>query len=57
MMGLVHSVQQLYCAAVRAADWRRRYFPGVALVPDVWFRQREQAQCIALFLTACLQAT
>jgi len=26
-------------------------FPGVALYLTYWFRQREQAQCIALFLT------
>jgi len=51
MMGLVHSVQQLYVLRFLLGFAEGGYFPGVALYLTYWFRQREQAQCIALFLT------
>ncbi len=50
-MGLVHSVQQLYALRFLLGFAEGGYFPGVALYLTYWFRQREQAQCIALFLT------
>jgi MFS transporter, ACS family, tartrate transporter len=50
-MGLVHSVQQLYVLRFLLGFAEGGYFPGVALYLTYWFRQREQAQCIALFLT------
>ena len=50
-MGLVHSVQQLYVLRFLLGVAEGGYFPGVALYLTYWFRQREQAQCIALFLT------
>jgi ACS family tartrate transporter-like MFS transporter len=51
LMGLVHSVQQLYVLRFLLGLAEGGYFPGVALYLTYWFRQREQAQCIALFLT------
>src|SRR5215467_10576356 len=50
-MGLVHTVQQLYVLRFLLGLAEGGYFPGVALYLTYWFRQREQAQCIALFLT------
>src|SRR5437016_1188365 len=50
MMGLVHSVQQLYVLRFVLGLAEGGYFPGVALYLTYWFRQREQAQAIALFL-------
>jgi ACS family tartrate transporter-like MFS transporter len=51
MMGLVHSVGDLYVLRFLLGFAEGGYFPGVALYLTYWFRQREQAQCIALFLT------
>src|SRR5215467_6183933 len=51
MMGLVHSVRDLYVLRFLLGFAEGGYFPGVALYLTYWFRQREQAQCIALFLT------
>jgi|SRR5579871_851033 ACS family tartrate transporter-like MFS transporter len=51
LMGLVHSVQELYVLRFLLGFAEGGYFPGVALYLTYWFRQREQAQCIALFLT------
>lgn len=51
MTGLVHSVQQLYLLRFLLGFAEGGYFPGVALYLTYWFRQREQAQCIAMFLT------
>lgn len=50
-MGLAHSVQQLYVLRFFLGLAEGGYFPGVALYLTYWFRQREQAQCIAMFLT------
>src|SRR5262249_24407422 len=51
LMGLVHSVRELYLLRFLLGFAEGGYFPGVALYLTYWFRQREQAQCIALFLT------
>jgi MFS transporter, ACS family, tartrate transporter len=46
----VHSVQQLYVARFLLGLAEAGYFPGIALYLTYWFRQRDQAQAIALFL-------
>jgi MFS family permease len=46
----VHSVQQLYAVRFLLGLAEAGYFPGIALYLTYWFRQREQAQAIALFL-------
>ena len=51
MTGLAHSVQQLYMMRFLLGVAEGGYFPGVVLYLTYWFRQREQAQCIAMFLT------
>lgn len=51
LMGFVHSVKELYALRFLLGFAEGGYFPGVALYLTYWFRQREQAQCIALFLT------
>ncbi len=50
LTGLVHSVQQLYAVRFLLGLAEAGYFPGIALYLTYWFRQREQAQAIALFL-------
>lgn len=50
-MGLARSVEQLYVLRFFLGLAEGGYFPGVALYLTYWFRQREQAQCIAMFLT------
>jgi sugar phosphate permease len=50
LTGLVHSVQQLYGVRFLLGLAEAGYFPGIALYLTYWFRQREQAQAIALFL-------
>jgi MFS transporter, ACS family, tartrate transporter len=51
LTGLVHSVQQLYAVRFLLGLAEAGYFPGIVLYLTYWFRQREQAQMIALFLT------
>jgi len=51
LMGLAHSVRELYVLRFLLGFAEGGYFPGVALYLTYWFRQKEQAQCIALFLT------
>src|SRR5215475_171469 len=51
LMGLVRSIEELYVLRFLLGFAEGGYFPGVALYLTYWFRQREQAQCIALFLT------
>jgi ACS family tartrate transporter-like MFS transporter len=51
LTGLVHSVQQLYAVRFLLGLEEAGYFPGIVLYLTYWFRQREQAQMIALFLT------
>jgi len=50
LTGLVNSVQQLYAVRFLLGLAEAGYFPGIALYLTYWFRQRHQAQAIALFL-------
>ena len=50
LTGLVHSVHQLYLVRFLLGLAEAGYFPGIALYLTYWFRQRDQAQAIALFL-------
>jgi ACS family tartrate transporter-like MFS transporter len=50
LTGLVHSVHQLYAVRFLLGLAEAGYFPGIALYLMYWFRQRDQAQAIALFL-------
>jgi MFS transporter, ACS family, tartrate transporter len=52
LTGLVHSVHQLYLARFLLGVAEAGYFPGIVLYLTYWFRQRDQAQAIALFMTA-----
>jgi MFS transporter, ACS family, tartrate transporter len=52
LTGFVHSVTQLYVARFLLGVAEAGFFPGVVLYLTYWFRQREQAQAIALFMTA-----
>src|SRR5712691_3183402 len=51
LSGLVHTVHQLYVARFLLGLAEAGYFPGIVLYLTYWFRQQEQAQAIALFLT------
>lgn len=53
LTGFVHTVHQLYIMRFLLGLAEAGYFPGIVLYLTYWFRQREQAQAIALFLT-CL---
>jgi MFS transporter, ACS family, tartrate transporter len=50
--GLVQSVFQLYAARFLLGVAEAGFFPGIVLYLTYWFRQREQAQAIALFMAA-----
>jgi len=50
LTGLVHSVHQLYTVRFLLGLAEAGYFPGIVLYLTYWFRQRDQAQMIALFL-------
>jgi ACS family tartrate transporter-like MFS transporter len=52
LTGFVQSVTQLYVARFLLGVAEAGFFPGVVLYLTYWFRQREQAQAIALFMTA-----
>ena len=49
--GFVHTVHQLYVVRFLLGLAEAGYFPGIVLYLTYWFRQKEQAQAIALFLT------
>ncbi|PYT72012.1 MAG: MFS transporter, partial [Acidobacteria bacterium] len=51
LTGLVQSVGQLYVARFLLGLAEAGYFPGIVLYLTYWFRQREQARTLALFLT------
>lgn len=51
LTGFVHSVHQLYVARFLLGLAEGGYFPGILLYLTYWFRQREQAQAVALFIT------
>src|SRR6266853_1769741 len=50
LTGFVHKVQQLYAVRFLLGLAEAGYFPGIVLYLTYWFRQRERAQAIALFL-------
>src|ERR1700682_6652990 len=50
LTGFVHTVHQLYVVRFLLGLAEAGYFPGIALYLTYWFRQRDQAQAIALFL-------
>jgi MFS transporter, ACS family, tartrate transporter len=50
LTGFVQSINQLYLARFLLGLAEGGYFPGILLYLTYWFRQREQAQAIALFL-------
>jgi sugar phosphate permease len=52
LTGLVRSAPQLYAARFLLGVAEAGFFPGIVLYLTYWFRQREQAQMIALFMTA-----
>jgi ACS family tartrate transporter-like MFS transporter len=52
LTGAVQSVQQLYAARFLLGVAEAGFFPGIVLYLTYWFRQREQAQMIALFMAA-----
>ena len=51
LTGLVQSVHQLYAARFLLGVAEAGYFPGIVLYLTYWFRQREQARTLGLFLT------
>lgn len=51
MTGLVQSVHQLYAARIVLGFAEAGYYPGIVLYLTYWFRQREQARVLSLFLT------
>lgn len=51
LTGFVHSVRQLYIVRFLLGVAEAGYFPGIVLYLTYWFRQREQARAIALFMT------
>jgi MFS transporter, ACS family, tartrate transporter len=52
LTGAVHSVPQLYAARFLLGVAEAGFFPGIVLYLTYWFRQREQARMIALFMAA-----
>ena len=52
LTGFVQTVHQLYFARFLLGLAEAGYFPGIVLYLTYWFRQREQAQAIALFMMA-----
>ena len=51
LTGLVESIHQLYAARVLLGIAEAGYYPGIVLYLTYWFRQREQARVLSLFLT------
>ncbi len=51
LTGFVRSAHQLYVARFLLGLAEGGYFPGILLYLTYWFRQREQAQAVALFIT------
>jgi MFS transporter, ACS family, tartrate transporter len=52
LTGAVRSVPQLYVARFLLGVAEAGFFPGIVLYLTYWFRQREQARVISLFVTA-----
>jgi ACS family tartrate transporter-like MFS transporter len=51
LTGFVQNAHQLYLARFVLGLAEAGYFPGIILYLSYWFRQREKAQTIALFMT------
>jgi ACS family tartrate transporter-like MFS transporter len=51
LTGFVQTAHQLYIARFVLGLAEAGYFPGIVLYLSYWFRQREKAQAIALFMT------
>lgn len=51
LAGFVHTIHQLYIARFLLGVAEAGYYPGILLYLTYWFRRREQAQAIALFMT------
>ena len=51
LTGFAHNVHQLYVVRFLLGLAEAGYYPGIVLYLTYWFRQKEQAQAIALFLT------
>jgi ACS family tartrate transporter-like MFS transporter len=51
LTGFVQTANQLYIARFVLGLAEAGYFPGILLYLSYWFRQREKAQAIALFMT------
>lgn len=51
LTGLVQSVHHLYAARIVLGFAEAGYYPGIVLYLTYWFRQREQARVLSLFLT------
>ncbi|HET8924548.1 MAG TPA: MFS transporter [Candidatus Acidoferrum sp.] len=52
LTGFAQTVHQLYLARFLLGVAEAGYFPGIVLYLTYWFRRQEQAQAIALFMTA-----
>ena len=51
LTGFVRTAPQLYAARFLLGVAEAGYYPGILLYLTYWFRRREQAQMIALFMT------
>ena len=51
LTGLVQNIHQLYAVRVVLGFAEAGYYPGIVLYLTYWFRQREQARVLSLFLT------
>jgi len=52
LTGFVHTVHHLYLLRFLLGLAEAGYFPGIVLYLTYWFRQRERARALALFMTA-----
>jgi MFS transporter, ACS family, tartrate transporter len=52
LTGVVHSVVQLYVVRFLLGAAEAGFFPGIVLYLTYWFRQRDQAHVISLFMMA-----
>src|SRR5499427_1030952 len=52
LTGFVHTIRQLYLLRFLLGLAEAGYFPGIVLYLTYWFRQRERARALALFMTA-----
>src|SRR5215469_6596040 len=52
LTGFVHTVHRLYILRFLLGLAEAGYFPGIVLYLTYWFRQRERARALALFMTA-----